>query len=98
MENCCKTKTKERNVNEIKVLTDRLSRIEGQIRGVKNMVNENAYCTDILIQVSAIKSALDSFSKVLLSNHIKTCVIEDVKNGKTETVDDLVETIKKLMR
>ncbi|MBQ9768923.1 MAG: metal-sensing transcriptional repressor, partial [Clostridia bacterium] len=69
-----------------------------QIRGIKGMVEENAYCTDIIMQVSAVNSALNSFNKELLSAHIKTCVADDIKAGKNETVDELVETLKKLMR
>ena len=97
MENCCH-KTKERTEAEQKALLNRLSRIEGQIRGIKGMVDENAYCTDIIMQVSAVTAALNSFNKELLAAHIKTCVATDVKEGKTETVDQLVETLKKLMR
>lgn len=97
MENCCH-KTKERTEAEQKALLNRLSRIEGQIRGIKGMVDENAYCTDIIMQVSAVTAALNSFNKELLAAHIKTCVSTDVKEGKTETVDELVETLKKLMR
>lgn len=97
MENCCH-KTKERTEAEQKALLNRLSRIEGQIRGIKVMVDENAYCTDIIMQVSAVTAALNSFNKELLAAHIKTCVATDVKEGKTETVDQLVETLKKLMR
>ena len=72
--------------------------IKGQIRGIKGMVEKDAYCTDILVQVSAVNAALNSFNKVLLANHIKTCVTRDIKDGKEETVDELVETLQKLMR
>lgn len=95
---CCSQKTKERSEKEYKDLINRLNRIEGQIRGIKGMVERDAYCTDILVQVSAVSSALNSFNKLLLSNHIKTCVTEDIKAGKEETVDELVEVIKKLMK
>lgn len=94
---CCE-KTKERSEKEYKDLMNRLSRIEGQIRGIKGMVEKNAYCTDILIQVSAVNAALNSFNKVLLANHIKTCVTHDIQNGKEETVDELVVTLQKLMK
>jgi DNA-binding FrmR family transcriptional regulator len=79
-------------------LLNRLSRIEGQVRGVKAMVERDAYCTDIITQVSAINSALNSFNKVLLANHIKTCVTQDIKDGKEETVDELVTVLQKLMK
>lgn len=95
---CCCHKTKERSEKEYKDLVNRLSRIEGQIRGIKKMVEKNAYCPDILIQVSAVNAALNSFNKVLLGNHIKTCVMEDIKNGKEETVDELVAILQKLMK
>ena len=81
-----------------KALINRLNRIEGQIRGIKGMLEKNAYCTDILVQVSAVNAALNSFNKELLANHIKTCVAEDIRNGKDETIDDLVATLQKLMR
>ena len=77
---------------------NRLSRIEGQIRGIKKMVEEDAYCTDLLIQVAAVNAALNSFNKELLASHIKTCVAEDIRNGKDETIDELVSTLQKLMR
>ncbi len=94
---CC-IKTKERSDKEYKDLINRLSRIEGQIRGVKGMLEKNAYCTDILMQVSAIHAALNSFNKVLLANHIKSCVTADIKAGKEETVDELVTVLQKLMK
>lgn len=95
---CCHHKTKERTEKEYKDLINRLSRIEGQIRGIKGMVEQDCYCTDILMQVAAVTAALNSFNKVLLSSHIRGCVAEDIKNGKEDTVDELVETLQKLMR
>lgn len=97
-ENCRSNKTKQRSKKEYKALINRLNRIEGQIRGIKGMLEKNAYCTDILVQVSAVNAALNSFNKELLANHIKTCVAEDIRNGKDETIDDLVATLQKLMR
>lgn len=97
MENCCH-KTKKRDDEEYKRLINRLSRIEGQIRGIKGMVENDAYCPDILIQVSAVNSALNSFNKELLASHIKTCVANDIRNGKDETIDELVLTLQKLMK
>ena len=94
---CCH-KTKERSQKEYKDLVNRLSRIEGQVRGIRKMVDNDAYCPDILIQVSAVNAALNSFNKVLLSNHIRTCVSEDIRAGKEDTVDELVATLQKLMR
>lgn len=95
--NCCH-KTKERSPQEYKRLINRLNRIEGQIRGVKKMVEEDAYCTDILIQVAAVNAALNSFNKELLASHIKTCVADDIRKGKDETIDELVATLQKLMK
>lgn len=96
---CCNCqKTKERSEEEYKKLINRLSRIEGQIRGIKGMVEKNAYCTDILIQVSAVNAALNAFNRELLSNHIKTCVARDIRDGKDETIDELVLTLQKLMK
>ena len=95
---CCCHKTKHRSDEEQKKLTHRLNRIEGQVRGLREMLQKDAYCPDILVQVSAVQSALNGFCKVLLSNHIKTCVVEDIRNGNEETaVAELCETIKKMM-
>ena len=95
---CCCHKTKERTDKEHKDLINRLNRIEGQIRGIKRMVDEDAYCPDILVQVAAVNAALNSFNKVLLGNHIKTCVTQDIKDGRVETVDELLATLQKLMK
>ena len=97
-EMCCCHKHKERSEKEYRDLINRLNRIEGQIRGIKGMVEKDAYCPDILIQVSAINAALNSFNKVLLANHIRTCVAEDIREGKDETIDELVATLQKLMK
>lgn len=93
---CCRTKS--RTEKEQRDLINRLSRIEGQIRGLKGMVERDAYCIDILNQASAASSALSSFCKVLLSSHIRTCVTEDVREGHEEKVDELVKTLQKMMR
>ena len=94
----CQCRHKHRDPKEEKDLLNRLNRIEGQVRGIKAMVQEERYCTDILVQVSAIQSALNGFCKLLLSNHIRTCVVEDIKNGKEdEAIAELCETIKKMM-
>lgn len=95
---CSCHRTKERTEKEYKDLINRLSRIEGQIRGIKKMVEKDTYCPDILIQVAAANAALNSFNKVLLAEHIKTCVTNDIREGKEETVDELLETLKKLMK
>ncbi len=97
-ENACCNRVKHRSEKETKDLITRLSRIEGQVRGIKNMVEEERYCVDILNQVSAIRAALDGFSKELLANHIHSCVVEDIRAGKDEAVDELCETIKKMMK
>lgn len=95
---CSSCHKKVRDEKEYKDMINRLSRIEGQVRGVKGMVENDAYCVDILTQVSAITSALNSFNKVLLTNHIKTCVANDIREGKDEKVDELVVTLQKLMK
>lgn len=95
---CCSHKTKERDEAEYKKLINRLNRIEGQIRGIKAMVEKSAYCTDIITQVSAVNAALNAFNKELLSSHIRTCVADDIRNGKDETLDDLLSTLQKLMK
>ena len=95
---CCCEKHKERSDKEYRDLMNRLKRIEGQVRGIQGMLEKNAYCIDILVQVSAINAALNSFNKVLLANHIRTCVAEDIREGKDETIDELVATLQKLMK
>ena len=99
MENKCECrKTKKRSESEYTSLVNRLNRIEGQVRGIKKMVESDAYCTDILVQVSAITAALNAFNRELLANHVKTCVADDIRNGKDETIDELVQTLQKLMK
>ena len=95
---CPHCRKKVRDEKEHKELLNRLSRIEGQIRGIKKMVDDDCYCTDIIVQVSAAAAALKSFNKELLSRHIKTCVSEDIKAGEEETVDELCALIAKLMK
>ena len=96
--NSCCHKTKERSEEEQKKLVNRLNRIEGQIRGVRRMVESDAYCTDIIVQAGAVNAAINSFIKELLASHIRTCVADDIRNGKEEVVDDLVKTLQKLMK
>lgn len=95
---CSCHKVKVRGEEEYKALIHRLNRIEGQVRGIKRMVEEDAYCVDIVTQVLAVNSALNSFNKVLLAEHMKTCVINDIKNGNEEVIDELVKTVQKLMK
>ena len=98
---CCPAetrKTKERPEKEYRDLMNRLKRIEGQVRGIENMLEKDAYCTDVLIQVSAVTSALNSFNKVLLANHVKTCVADNIRQGNDEVIDELVTLLQKLMK
>ena len=98
-EGCCYChNSKVRSEKEYKDLISRLNRVAGQVQGVKGMVERNAYCIDILTQVSAITAALNSFNKVLLGNHIRTCVTNDIREGKDETVEELISMLQKLMR
>ena len=97
-DNCCCHRTKVRDDKEYKDLMNRLKRIEGQVRGIQRMLEENAYCPEIMIQVSAVNNALNSFNKVLLTEHIKTCVVDDIKAGRDNTIDELTETLKKVMK
>ena len=98
MEKCCCERTKMRNEDEKKALINRLSRIEGQIRGIRAMVERDAYCADIVTQASAVSAALGSFNKELLGEHIRTCVKADVQNGNDEKIDELVLLLGKLMK
>ena len=99
---CCQCehcqKTKERSPEEYRSLMNRLKRIEGQVRGIQSMLEKNAYCTDILTQVAAVNAALNSFNKVLLADHIRTCVADNIREGNDEVVDELVTTPQKLMK
>ena len=94
---CCH-QSKQRSQEEIKHLLNRLSRIEGQIRGIRGMVERGAYCTDILMQSAAVTAAVNAFNRELLASHIRTCVVSDIQNGQLEVVDDLLATIQKLMK
>jgi len=76
----------------------RLNRIEGQVRGIKGMIEKDTYCDDVLIQITAIQSALKSVGNLLLENHMKSCIVERIQSGENEVVDDLLETIKKMMK
>ena len=95
---CCQRRTKERTREEQTALLHRLNRIEGQIRGIKGMLEKSAYCIDILNQVSAASCALNSFTKELLASHIRSCVAEDIRGGREEKLEELVKTLQKLMK
>ena len=94
----CSHREKMRPEKEYKELMNRLKRIEGQIRGIEGMLEHNAYCPDILIQCSAVSSALNSFNKVLLANHIRTCVVQQTREGDDQTIDELLNVLQKLMK
>lgn len=96
-EGCCH-KTRERSADEYKKLIHRLNRIEGQIRGIRGMVEKNAYCPDILVQCAAVSAAMNAFNRELLAQHIHTCVAQDIRAGKDETIDELTATLQKLMK
>ena len=98
--NCpmCSQRKKERSPEEYKKLINRLSRIEGQIRGIRSMVENGAYCPDILVQSAAASSAINAFNRELLGNHIRGCVVRDLHEGKDEVVDELIATVQKLMK
>lgn len=98
MEKECPCKKKERAEHEKKSLLNRLNRIEGQIRGIKGMVERDAYCPDILVQSAAASAAINAFNRALLSSHISSCVKEDIQKGNEETIDELLSLIQKLMK
>ena len=95
---CCEGRKKHRGEKEFKDLMNRLKRIEGQVRGIQGMLENDAYCPDIMIQVAAATSALNSFNKALLTQHIQTCVADDIREGKDETVGELIDTLGKVMK
>ena len=94
---CCQ-RTKERTPEEYQALIHSLNRIEGQIRGIRGMVERSAYCVDILTQSAAVTAAMNAFSRELLANHIRTCVAEDARHGSTEKVDELVQILQRLLK
>ena len=94
---CCQKK-KERSDKEYRDLMKRLKRIEGQVRGIQRMLEKDAYCTDIMVQVAAVNAALNSFNKVLLTNHLHTCVAENIREGNDEVIDELAALLQKLMK
>ena len=95
---CCSGKTKERTEEEYRRLIHRLSRIEGQVRGIRSMLEKGAYCTDILTQSAAATAALNAFNRELLGDHIRTCVADDIRTGRDEVIDELMDTLQKLMK
>ena len=95
---CCSEKHTARSEEEKKKLINRLKRIEGQIRGIIGMMENDAYCNDILSQSAAVNAAVNAFNKELLATHIRTCVARDIREGKDETIDELVATLQKLMK
>ncbi|MBP5166290.1 MAG: metal-sensing transcriptional repressor [Oscillospiraceae bacterium] len=97
-DNCCSNRKKHRNEKEYKDLMNRLRRIEGQVRGLQKMLETDSYCPDILVQVSAVNSALNAFSRILLSSHLRSCVVDDIREGREETIDELVHTLQKVMK
>ena len=97
-ENCCCERTKKRDQEEIKALMNRLSRIEGQIRGIKNMLEKDAYCTDIITQVSAANAALNAFNRELMASHIRSCVKTDVEKGDDASLEEMISLMQKLMK
>lgn len=95
---CCCSKMKVRSDESRKALINRLKRIEGQVRGIMNMIDEDRYCIDVITQVNAITQALYGFNKVLMADHMRTCVSDDIKNGSGEKMEELIDTIQKFMR
>ena len=98
MADCCGHRIKKRSEEEYRSLTNRLSRIEGQIRGIRGMLERDAYCPEILAQAAAANAALSAFSRELLSSHIRSCVVNDVRAGNDEVIDELLSTLQKLMK
>ncbi len=98
MSECCCEKKTIRSEEQRRKLINRLSRLEGQIRGIRGMVENDAYCTDILTQSAAAGAAINAFNRELLNSHIRGCVAKDIREGRDEVIDDLVHTLYKLMK
>ena len=97
-EACCCSRKKKRTPEEVQALAHRLNRVEGQIRGIRAMLEKDAYCPDILTQVAAATAALQSFGRELLASHIRSCVVEDIHSGKDEAADELIATLQKFLK
>lgn len=95
---CCAQRRKERSPEERRKLINRLRRIEGQVRGLQGMVENDAYCPDILVQAAAVSAAVNAFNRELLASHLRSCVAEDIRQGRDEVMDELLDTLQKLMR
>lgn len=96
--NSCDKKRTMRSAEQKKALMNRLRRIEGQVRGIQKMINDDAYCNDVLIQSAAVNAAMNAFDRELIADHIKTCVTKDIRDGNDELTDELIATLKKLMK
>ncbi len=95
---CCCQKTTKRSAEQKKALLNRLRRIEGQVRGIQTMLEQDAYCNDVLIQSAAVNAAMNAFNRELLASHIRGCVVRDIRAGQDEVIDELVATLQKLMK
>lgn len=95
---CCCQKTTKRSAEQKKVLLNRLRRIEGQVRGIQTMLEQDAYCNDVLIQSAAVNAAMNAFNRELLASHIRGCVVRDIRAGQDEVINELVATLQKLMK
>ncbi len=95
---CSCHESKHRTKDEVRALQNRLKRIEGQVRGLQGMIERQAYCPDVLNQVAATRAAMDAFAKELLASHIRTCVVQDVQDGRQDTVEELIETVGRLLK
>ena len=95
---CCCRKTTKRSQDQKKALLNRLRRIEGQVRGIQTMLEQDAYCNDVLIQSAAVNAAMNAFNRELLASHIGSCVVRDIRAGQDQVIDELVETLQKLMK
>ena len=98
MHGCCSARTTHRSEEELRKLIHRLNRIEGQIRGIRGMLEDDAYCADILMQSAAASAAINAFNKELLASHIRGCVVRDIREGKDEVIDERMTTLQKLMK
>ena len=94
-ERSCHHRKTHRGLEDIKLINNRLNRIDGQIKGIKKMIKEDVYCNDVLIQLLAVEKAIRNLSNIILEDHLYTCITDDLEDGKLESIDEIVSLFKR---